>query len=67
MKAQQKHKELPLIECELKQIYQEFSMRVTKVADSPIFCDKTKITSLFIRQNISQSMYKSICHPRVSN
>ena len=35
-------------ECVLKQMYQECSMRVTKVADSPIFCDKTENTSLFM-------------------
>ena len=32
----------------LKQMYQECSMRVTKVADSPILCDKTENTSLFM-------------------
>ena len=51
--------------CELKQMYQECSMRVTKVADSPMFCDKTENTSLFTIQYISQSIYKSICRPRV--
>ena len=48
IEAQQWHKELPLIECVLKQMYQEFSMRVTKVTDSPTFCDKTENTSLFM-------------------
>ena len=46
IEAQQYHNELPLIECVLKQMYHECSVRVTKVADSPIFCDKTKNTSL---------------------
>ena len=41
-------------------MYQECSMRVTKVVDSPILCDKTENTSLFINQYISQSIYKSM-------
>ena len=48
IEAQQQHKELPLIECVLKQMYQECSMWVTKEADSPIFCNKTENTSLFM-------------------
>ena len=47
IEAQQSDKGLPLTECVLKHIYQECSMRVTKVADSLIFCDKT--------ENISQA------------
>ena len=35
-----------MIECVLKQMHQEYSMMVTEVADSPIFCDKTE--SLFM-------------------
>ena len=27
-------------------------MRVAKVADSPIFCDKTENTSLYIKKNV---------------
>ena len=47
----QQHKEFPLIECVLKQMYQECSMRVTKVADSPMFCDKTENISIFMKKN----------------
>ena len=46
----QQHKKLPLIECKLKQMYQECFMKVRKVADSPIFCDKTENTSLFMKK-----------------
>ena len=42
------NKELPLIECVLKQMYQGCIMRVTKVADAPIFCDENENTSLFM-------------------
>ena len=34
-------------------MYQEYSMRVTKVADSPIFCDKTENTRLFMKKNVA--------------
>ena len=44
----QQYEELPLIQCLLKQMYQECSMRVKKVADSPMFCDKSENTSLFM-------------------
>ena len=40
------------MKCALKEMYQECSMRVTKVADSPMFCDKTENTSLFIKKNV---------------
>ena len=40
-------------------MYQECSMRVTKVADSPIFCDKTENTRLFISQYIN-SIYTQV-------
>ena len=33
-------------------MYQERSMRVKKVADSPMFCDKTENTSLFMKKNV---------------
>ena len=32
----------------VEKMYQERSIRVTKVADSLIFCDKTENTSLFM-------------------
>ena len=48
----QQHKEFPLIECVLKQMYQECSMRVTKVADSPMFCDKTENTNQFMKRKV---------------
>ena len=31
---------------------QECSMRVTKVADLPMFCDKIENTSLFMKKNV---------------
>ena len=33
-------------------MYQECSMRVKKVADSPIFCDKTENASLLIQKYV---------------
>ena len=33
-------------------MYQERSMRVKKVADSPMFCDKTENTRLFMKKNV---------------
>ena len=33
-------------------MYQECSMRVTKVSDSPMFSDKTENTSLFMQKNV---------------
>ena len=36
-------------------MYQECSMRVTKVADSPMFCDKTENTSLFMKKNVNKN------------
>ena len=33
-------------------MYQECSMRVTKVADSPIFCDNTENAKLFMKKNV---------------
>ena len=32
-------------------------MRVTKVADSPMFCDKTENTSLFMKKNCCKHEY----------
>ena len=54
----QQHKKLPLIECVRKQMYQECSMRVTKVADSPMFCDRTENTSLFMKKFCKQEYSK---------
>ena len=34
-------------------MYQECSMRVKEVADSPMFCDKTENTSLFMKRNVA--------------
>ena len=33
-------------------MYQERSMRVKKVADSPMFCDKTENTSAFMKKDV---------------
>ena len=52
IKAQQQHKELPVIEYLPKQMYQKCSMRLTNVTDSPILCDKTENTSLFMSKNV---------------
>ena len=30
-------------------------MRVTKVADSPMFCDKTENTSLFMKNDVNKN------------
>ena len=37
-------------------MYQESSMRVTKVADSLIFCDKTENTSLLMLKNVANKI-----------
>ena len=34
-------------------MYQQFSMRVKKVSDSPVFYDKTENTSLFMKKNFA--------------
>ena len=39
-------------------MYQECFMRVRKVADSPIFCDKTENTSLFMKKCCKQEYSK---------
>ena len=39
-------------------MYQELSMRVTKLADSPIFCDKTENTSLLCKKYCKQEYSK---------
>ena len=33
-------------------MYQECFMRVTKVADSPVFCDKTENTNQFMKRKV---------------
>ena len=33
-------------------MYQECSIGVTKVTDSPVFCDKTENTNLFMSKNV---------------
>ena len=38
-------------------MYQECSMRVTKVDDSPMFCDKTENTSLFMKKRSCKQEY----------
>ena len=39
-------------------------MRVAKVADSPIFCDKTENTSLYIKENVVNKNALSKHYPK---
>ena len=41
-------------------MYQECFMRVTKVADSPIFCDQTENTSLLLKKCCKQEYSEEI-------